>query len=249
MAIVEISNVSKRFGRHAEAGVKKEKFYALKDVSLVVEQGDILGVLGPNGAGKTTLLNIVMGLVYPDSGSVRIFGGDLKNDEIVKKIGYVSGEERFHWALSAFDILTFGCILYGLSRDSRKERVSKLLALFELGKVASSKFDVLSTGEKMRIAFAYALINNPKLLLLDEPTLGLDPDIAIKVRKEILRINRLGTTIVLTSHYMREVEQLCNRIAFIKGGRLLQVGRVSEIRKKFPSLEKYFIKMAGEEEA
>ena len=245
MAIVEVSGVSKQFGRRRQLGKGSEKFYALKDVSLNVDKGEIFGILGPNGAGKTTLLNIVMGIVYPDSGSVTIFGGDVKRSEIVSSIGYVSGEERFHWALTPFDVLTFGGLLYGLGRSERKQRTAELLRLFGLEGIAASKVYALSTGERMRLAFAYALINKPKLLLLDEPTLGLDPDIAIAVRKEIQRINKkLGTTIVLTSHYMREVEQLCSRIAFINKGRVTDVGKVSDIRKKHPNLETYFVAMA-----
>lgn len=240
MSVIEVSGISKQFGRG------KARFYALKDVSLDVKEGEILGILGPNGAGKTTLLNIIMGIVYADSGSATIFGESVRKRGAVK-IGYVSGEERFHWALTPFDVLMFGGRLYGLSATERKQRAAELLKLFGLEKVVSRKFDVLSTGEKMRLAFAYALINKPKLLLLDEPTLGLDPDIAIKVREEIKRINReLGTTIVLTSHYMQEVEQLCGRIAFINKGRIMHVGSVAGIRKKHINLEAYFVKMAGE---
>jgi len=192
------------------------------------------------------LLNIIMGIVYADSGSANIFGESVRKRGAVK-IGYVSGEERFHWALTPVDILAFGGRLYGLGTIERKARTAELLKLFGLEKVASRKFDVLSTGEKMRLAFAYALVNKPKLLLLDEPTLGLDPDIAIKVRKEIKRINKeLGTTIVLTSHYMQEVEQLCGRVVFINKGRIMQVSSVAGIRKKHINLEAYFVKMSEE---
>src|SRR3989338_39189 len=246
MAIISISRVSKQFGSRGDGG-KKEKFYALKDVSLKIEEGEIFGILGPNGAGKTTLLNIALGIVYPDSGNVSVFGCDVINGKVVQGISYVSGEERFHWALTPSDVLTFGCILHGLGRSERRHRRDELLALFGLDKVAKSRFDVLSTGEKMRLAFAYALINRPKLLLLDEPTIGLDPDIAITVSKEIKRINgELGATIVLTSHYMREVEQLCGRIAFINRGKIMQVAKVSEIRKRHAGLDAYFVKMVGQ---
>ena len=135
-------------------------------------------------------------------------------------------------------------MLYGIKRKERTERIRELVRLFGLENVMRSKFDVLSTGERMKLAFAYALMHRPKLLLLDEPTLGLDPDAAITVRKEIKRINReLKTTIVLTSHYMHEVEQLARRIAFVNKGEVTDLGTLAAIKKKHPDLEDYFVKM------
>ena len=245
MDVVNVVNVSKQFKRRDAALGVTAKFYALKDVSLSVKDGEVLGILGPNGAGKTTLLNILLGIIYADSGKATLFGQDVKKSGVVERIGYVSGEERFHWALSVSDVLTFGCILFGLGKKQRVERINGLVSVFGLKGILGSRFEVLSTGEKMRLALAYSMINSPKLLLLDEPTLGLDPDIAIKVRKEVIRINKkLGTTIILTSHYMAEVEQLCDRVAFINKGMVMHIGTVSDIRKKYPNLETYFVKMA-----
>ncbi len=249
MSLVEISRVSKQFRRQGPKVEGSGKFFALNDVSLSVRDGEILGILGPNGAGKTTLLNILLGIIYSDSGTVKIFGQDIRKTSLGGRIGYVSGEERFHWAMSVLDIMNFGGILCGLGSSERKASVGELVEAFGLKKVLNSKFDVLSTGEKMRLALAYALISKPGLLLLDEPTLGLDPDIAIRVRKEIRRINKkLGTTIILTSHYMKEVEELCDRVAFISKGRVMHIGTVSEIRKKYPNLEDYFVKMTRKAE-
>ena len=245
--VLEIVRISKQFRRKDGS---REKFYALRDVNLHVKEGEIFAILGPNGAGKTTLFNIIMNLLYPDSGHVRIFGRKASDREVFSRVGYVSGEQRFHWALSVLDVLNVGGMLYGVKRKERMERIRSLVRLFGLQSVLRSKFDVLSTGERMKLAFAYALMNNPKLLLLDEPTLGLDPDAAIRVRKEIKRINReLKTTIVLTSHYMQEVQQLANRIAFVNKGEVRDVGTVSGIRKKHPDLEAYFVSMVEGEPA
>lgn len=239
--VLEIINVSKQFKRKSG---NKERFYALRNVSLQIREGEIFAILGPNGAGKTTLMNIIMNLLYPDSGRVRIFGNNPGHRDVFSRMGYVSGDGRFHWSLTPIDILNVGGMLYGIKRKERTERIRELVRLFGLENVMRSKFDVLSTGERMKLAFAYALMHRPKLLLLDEPTLGLDPDAAINVRKEIKRINReLKTTIVLTSHYMHEVEQLARRIAFVNKGEVKDLGTLAAIKKKHPDLEDYFVKM------
>ena len=238
--VLEVVKVSKQFKR------KERRFYALRNISLSVKKGEIFSILGPNGAGKTTLLNIVLGLLYPDSGRVSIFGGSIGEKEILNKVGYVSGDERFHWSLNPQDILSFGGMLKGLGRKERRQRAAELAETFGLEHVMESRFDVLSTGERMRLAFSYAMIGKPQLLLLDEPTLGLDPDIAIRIRKEIRRINRkFRTTIVLTSHYMKEVEYLSNRTAFINHGRIIDEGQIRGIRKRYPDLDSYFVDMVG----
>ena len=245
--VLEIIRVSKEFRRKDG---NKGKFYALRDVSLQIREGEIFAILGPNGAGKTTLLNVIMNLLYPDSGCVKIFGTNIRDRNVFSMMGYVSGDERFHWALSPLDILNIGGMLYGVKKQERVERIRSLVRLFGLESVLRSKFDVLSTGERMKLAFAYALMNRPKLLLLDEPTLGLDPDVAIRVRKEIKRINKeMKTTIVLTSHYMHEVQQLAHRIAFVDKGEIKDLGTVSGIMKRHPDLEDYFVKMVATKRA
>jgi ABC-2 type transport system ATP-binding protein len=240
MPLIKVSNVSKQFKRRGK------KFYALKEISLNVENGEIFALLGPNGAGKTTLLNILLGMLYPDSGSVTLAGKDVRERSVLAMMGYVSGEERFHWALSPEDILNFGGMMHGLKKQEREKRNAELTELFGLNQILKTRFDSLSTGEKMRLAFAYSLISKPRVLLLDEPTLGLDPDIAIRIRKEIKRINRqYGTTIVLTSHYMKEVEELASHTVFINHGRIMGHGTIREIKKRHPNLEEYFVKMVS----
>jgi len=204
---------------------------ALSDVSLEVRQGEVFALLGPNGAGKTTLLNILMGILTPDSGEVRVLGQDvLARGAPCARIGYASGEIRFHWALTPLDVLDLYATAYGLGRRERRSRVEGLLAEFGLESCARRKFDLLSTGERMRTVLAKALVNEPELAILDEPTIGLDPDGAIAIRREIARMNReRGVTVLLTSHYMREVEELASRIAFMRKGRIVDTGPASEV--------------------
>ena len=240
MNAIDIRNVSRKFKSHGK------EFYALKNVSLTINQGEIFALVGPNGSGKTTLLNIILGILTPNKGTVTILGKDIKHINVIENVNYASGEERFHWALTVVDTLDFYARVYDLTAEERKRKINELIRFLGLTKVSNRRFDTLSTGERMRLAFAKALLNNPKILLLDEPTLGLDPDISRKIRKEIKRLNKIyKTTILLTSHYMPEVEQLADRVAFIKEGKLLKVGNVRDITKKY-SLEDYFVKKIGE---
>ncbi len=226
MNIIEVLDISKSFK------YQKQKIAALDHVSLYVKKGEIFGLLGPNGAGKTTLLNIMTGMLTQDEGEIKIFGKPMERNSF-EKMNYVSGDSRFHWVLSPKSILDFYGRVYDIEKLERKERISKLMQFFGLERVAERKFSDLSTGERMRLVFAKSLLNYPKILLLDEPTLGLDPDIAVKLRKEIARINKkFKTTILLTSHYMHEVEQLADRIAFMHQGKIIDTGTVQKVKMK-----------------
>ena len=233
--VLQISELSKKFKRD------KKSFYALDKVSFEVGEGEVFAVLGPNGAGKSTLINIILGLLYQDSGEVEVLGRKVQNKDTLRRIGYVCGQQRFHWALNVHDILSFGCAVRSVKKE---DRIPELSETFGLGDVLKSPFDVLSTGERMRLGFAYAMIANPDLLLLDEPTLGLDPDIAIKIRQEIKKVNKeFKTTVVLTSHYMKEVEELSHKVVFINRGKIVDSGTLKEIKKEHPNLDSYFLKM------
>jgi ABC-2 type transport system ATP-binding protein len=241
MDAIEIEGVSKKF---RETG---KVFWALKDVSFTVRKGEIFGLLGPNGAGKTTLLNILVRLLIPDSGKIRILGEDIAGrGRVLEKINFVSGDTKFHWVLTVEDVLKFYSIAYNLPPAVRKERVEELIEFFGISYVRNRRFNRLSTGERMRLIFAKAMLNHPRVLLLDEPTLGLDPAVAIRVRAEIKRVNRkFGTTILLTSHYMSEVEQLSERIAFIHRGEIIDMGKVEKVKlKRFGSYD-VIVKIKG----
>ncbi len=221
---ISIKNVSKTFKG------KKYEIKALQNVSFEVKKGEIFGLLGPNGAGKSTIINIMLNLLLPDEGSVEILG-EKPGPDVLSRINVVAGGSEFHWALTPNDILAFYSKVYQILNP--KERIQELVTLLKMEDLMDRKFVNFSTGERLRVAFAKALLNKPALLLMDEPTLGLDPDVARQVRNEVQRLNKeAGMTILLTSHYMHEVEQLCNRIAFIHKGKIVDIGDVKSVKLK-----------------
>ena len=208
---------------------------ALRGAGLQVPRGAIYGLLGPNGAGKTTLLSILATLLLPDSGSASILGYDVVREAtaIRRRLNMASGNASFVWSLRPPEVLTFYGGLYGLHGSALRKRVDALIEQCELGPHRKTEYNALSTGLKQRLALAKALINEPEVLFLDEPTLGLDPDISIRLRAQIAALRReKGTTIILTTHYMREAEELCDRIAFIKAGRILAEGTPDELKRQ-----------------
>ncbi len=222
---------------------KKE---VLKNVSIDINEGVIFGILGPNGAGKTTLISILSTLSIPDAGTVEIFGIDaLKQPKDVKCIVNVSsGNPNFPWSLTVYENLKYFALLYGIK--NREERIKTIIGMLELEQFRDTRFDSLSTGTKQRLSIAKALLNEPRLLFLDEPTVGLDPDMAIKIRKLITQIHEeKGITIVLTTHYMKEAEQLCERIAFIKKGEIIANAEPGELKRQMKLGEKLIIEYQG----
>jgi len=208
---------------------------ALRGASLQVPRGAIFGLLGPNGAGKTTLLSILATLLIPDGGSAWVLGYDVVREarEVRRRLNMASGNASFVWSLRPAEVLAFYGRLYGLHGRALRARVDELIELCELGAHRTTEYNELSTGLKQRLAFAKALLNRPEVLFLDEPTLGLDPDVSVRIRAQIARLRReLGTTIILTTHYMREAEELCDEIAFIKGGRILARGAADALKRQ-----------------
>lgn len=223
---------------------KKE---VLKNVSIEIEEGEIFGILGPNGAGKTTLISILSTLTIPDSGKVEVFGLDaLKEANRVKSIVNISsGNPNFPWSLTVYENLRYFSMLYGLR--NKEKAINNVIDILELEPFRNARFDSLSTGTKQRLSLAKALLNEPSLLFLDEPTIGLDPDMAIKIRKMIKRIHdEKGITIVLTTHYMKEAEQLCGRIAFIKKGEIIANAPPDELKRQMKLGEAITIVYEGE---
>jgi ABC-2 type transport system ATP-binding protein len=213
---------------------KKREKEALKGVDLQIEEGEIFGILGPNGAGKTTLLSILCTLLLPDRGKVYILGMDGIHDEhrIREKVNVVSGNANFLWSLTVKENLHYYGMLYGLTGKERETKVESLIDLFKMKEYLNIPFDELSTGMKQRLSLAKSLINDPEVLFLDEPTVGLDPDVSIRIRDEILSIHRQkGITILLTTHNMKEAEYLCGRIAFLKEGRIVTTGTAEALKR------------------
>jgi ABC-2 type transport system ATP-binding protein len=206
---------------------------ALAGVSLAVPRGVIFGLLGPNGAGKTTLLSIFATLLIPDRGHVSILGHDVVREAAAlrRRLNMASGNASFLWSLRPPEVIAFYGRLYGLSGAILARRVAELMETFELVSHARVPYNELSTGIKQRLALAKSLVNDPELLFLDEPTLGLDPDVSVRLRRHVAELRRRGMTIVLTTHYMREAEELCDEIAFIKGGRVLARGTADELKR------------------
>ena len=207
---------------------------ALAGVSLTVSRGAIVGLLGPNGAGKTTLLSILATLLTPDAGTVSVLGLDVVRDAAAlrRRLNMASGRPSFLWSLRVAEIIAFYGRLYGLAGRALGRRVDELITLVELGPYRRVPYSELSTGLKQRVALAKALVNDPELLFLDEPTLGLDPDVSVRVRQHVRDLRReRGMTIVLTTHYMREAEELCDEIAFIKAGHILVRGTAGELKR------------------
>ena len=208
---------------------------ALRGVSLAVPRGTIFGLLGPNGAGKTTLLSIFATLLTPDRGSVRVLGLDVAREAAAlrRRLNMASGRPSFLWSLRVGEIVAFYGRLYGLSGAALRRRVDGLIREYELEPYRRIPYNELSTGLKQRVALAKSLVNEPDLLFLDEPTLGLDPDVSVRVREHVATLRReRGMTIVLTTHYMREAEELCDEVAFIKGGRILAHGTPDDLKRQ-----------------
>jgi ABC-2 type transport system ATP-binding protein len=207
---------------------------ALKGVDLQIEEREIFGILGPNGAGKTTLLSILCTLLFPDRGNVYILGMDGLHDghQIRKRVNVVSGNANFLWSLTVRENLHYYGMLYGLTGKEREKKIETLINLFNLEGHRNIPFDELSTGMKQRLSLAKSLINDPEILFLDEPTVGLDPDVSIRIREEILSIHKeRGMTVLLTTHNMKEAEYLCGRIAFLKEGRILTTGTAEALKR------------------
>src|SRR5881409_4196128 len=232
MLAIDARDVEKTF---RSGWPRRRETQALRGVSLTVERGAIVGVLGPNGAGKTTLLSILATLLTPDRGTVMVLGHDVVREAgaLRRRLNMASGRPSFLWSLRVAEIIAFYGRLYGLSGRALRRRVDALIELCELGPYRRVPYSDLSTGLKQRVALAKSLVNDPELLFLDEPTLGLDPDVSVRVRAHIARLRReQGITIVLTTHYMREADELCDEIAFIKAGAILARGTPGELKRQ-----------------
>ncbi len=229
---------------------KPETVRALRGVDLAVREGEIFALLGPNGAGKTTLLKILSSLVLPDEGSAHVGGHDTIHENLVKRqLGLVNSDERsFYWRLTARQNLRFFARLYDVPGKRIDSRIDELLARVDMADAADRPFSGYSSGMKQRIAIARALLHDPPILLMDEPTRSLDPASARALRRFVLdELNRRdGKTVVLASHNLREVEVLAHRVGILVAGSMRQVGTVDEVRRWGMQQRRYRLTVAAE---
>ncbi|GII02007.1 ABC transporter ATP-binding protein [Planobispora takensis] len=220
---------------------------AVDGVSLDVGTGEIIGLLGPNGAGKSTTLHMLLGLITPDSGSIRMFGMELAGHrvEALSRINFAASYVDLPGVLHVREVLDVFARLYGV-RDP-KSRVGELIELLDLGPLRKRKVMELSSGQRTRVQLAKALVNEPSLLILDEPTANLDPDAGDRIRSLLVRLAREnGRAMLITSHNMQEVERMCDRIHFMSSGRIVASGSAAELAGVYgaESLEEVFLKVA-----
>ena len=224
-------------------------FLALGGVSLEVEAGTFFGLLGPNGAGKTTLINSVVSLVRPDSGSVEVFGRDAYSEfrEARRIIGVSPQEVNLDRFLTVEETLIFHAGYYGVPKKKARERSEELLERFGLTDKRDQRTNTLSGGMKRRVLFARALIHDPKVLFLDEPTAGVHVELRYKLWGYIRELNRGGMTILLTTHYLEEAEALCEDIALINGGNIVARGSSEDLKNDYQAknVEEVYMKVIG----
>jgi len=220
-------------------------FTAVDDVSLRVKDGEFFGFLGPNGAGKTTTINAIVGLARKNSGSIRIFGYDNQSQwrQARGLIGLSPQEFNFDRYLSLRDVLIFAAGYYGQHGKAVAERADSLLERFGLTSHAHLEYTNISGGQKRRLSLARALIHQPRLLILDEPTAGVDVELRIELWQWLRALNDDGLTIFLTTHYLEEAEELCKRIAIIRRGRIVTEKPTKELIAEGASLQDVFLEL------
>ena len=225
VASIEMVHLVKRFGN----------FTAVDDLSLIVEPGEIFGLLGPNGSGKTTTVNMISGLSAPTSGQVRVMGHDLRTQtrQVRQILGSVPQETALYEELSAWTNLDFHADLFGIPRREKKARIESMLDLVGLTDRKNSRVSDYSGGMKRRLALARALLHDPQLVYLDEPTLGVDVQSRRAIWDYILALRQQGKTVLITTNYLEEAQELCNRIAIIDHGRLVALDTPEELKQQF----------------
>jgi len=225
---------------------------ALRGVSLDIEPGKLFGLLGPNGAGKSTLIHCTTGLAQPSSGVIEIFGHDAIGayEDARQAVGLAPQEPNLDWFLTVEESLDYHAGYFGVPKRERRERTAELLETFSLTEKRHERTRALSGGMKRRLILARAVMHRPRLLILDEPTAGVDVELRLELWHYVQKINQEGTTILLTTHYLEEAEQLCDRIAFIAEGQIVAEGSSEDVAERFgtTSLEDAYLALVGRKE-
>jgi ABC-2 type transport system ATP-binding protein len=240
--IVEVRNLTKRFG----------DFTAVDNISFDIHEGEILGLLGPNGAGKTTTIHMLLGLITPSSGNIKMFGLDLAQhrETILQQVNFSSTYISMPFSLTVEENLKVIARLYNL--QNIQQRIDAIIEKLEMGDIQHKLTRKLSSGQMSRLTLAKALMTEPKVLFLDEPTASLDPDIVNKIKAFLKEYQRTtGLSILYTSHNMREMEEMSNRIIFLQHGRIVAEGTSDQIIQRYGQrdLEEVFLKLAREPKA
>ncbi|MFC1595159.1 ABC transporter ATP-binding protein [Patescibacteria group bacterium] len=232
---LDIKNLVKDYG----------KLRAVNDISFVIERGEFFGFLGPNGAGKTSTISCATGIAKITSGSIKVFGIDVEKDyrNARKKVGLSPQEFNVDIFAPTWKILDYVGGFFGLRKAERAERIERLLNRFDLEQYRNKQFRELSGGFKRRVMIARAMVHNPDLLILDEPTAGVDVELRHELWKFLQELNQEGKTILLTSHYLEEVELLCNRIAIINKGVIAAIGNKSDFVGEGRKLEQKYLEL------
>lgn len=238
--LIETKNLVKRYG---------DKI-AVDDVSFSVQRGEIFGFLGPNGAGKTTTIKMIVGLLQPTSGTVKVAGYDVQQEPLKAKAsnGYVPDEPNLYAKLTGRELMQFVGDLYGLDKQQINRRSEELLRLFDLTPAADETIDSYSHGMQQKTALAAALVHDPRVLVLDEPTVGLDPKSARLIKDILRQLADRGSTVFLSTHILEIAERMCDRIGIISKGKLIAVGTMDELRtlgEGEGSLEDIFLNLTG----
>jgi ABC-2 type transport system ATP-binding protein len=240
---LEIEALVKRYDTGTEA---------LRGVSLDIQAGEFFGLLGPNGAGKSTLIHCTTGLARPTAGAIRVFGHDAISDyeQARLAVGLAPQELNLDWFLTLEETLDYHGGYFGMPKKQRRERARELLDTFSLTEKRNDRTRTLSGGMKRRLILARALMHRPRLLILDEPTAGVDVELRLELWHYVQRINDEGTTILLTTHYLEEAEQLCDKVAFINEGEIVAHGSSAELAARYgvANLEDAYLALVGREE-
>jgi len=226
--IIIVNNLSKNY-----KGFLSNNFLALNNISFTVEKGDIFGFLGPNGAGKTTTINIITTIIKQTKGTIKINGFDLSKNPVdsKKKLGFMPDVPGFYPEMRAKDVLEYYAEFYKIPKEKRKKKINELFNMMQLSDFKNRKVKTYSRGMKQKLGFASSLLNDPEILILDEPTNGLDPATIHFFRKVLRDLNKKGVTIFLSSHILSEVQSICNRVCIINKGKIIAVDTINNLSK------------------
>ena len=251
--MIEVADVRRTY--RSRSGMFRRRLietHALQGISFEVECGELFGLLGPNGAGKTTTIKILTTLLLPNSGSVRVLGLDTVTQytQLRRRIGYVfGGDKGLYDRISALDNLRFFADVYRVPLRAKQARIEELLEIVGLRGRERERVETYSRGMRQRLHIARGLLHDPEVLFLDEPTIGLDPVGARELRETVANLQRAGKTILLTTHYMLEADELCDRIAIITGGRIVADGTPVDLKRGIPERNVIEIEAFGVTEA